>query len=44
MVLVGGIIPEEDIPRLKEMGVAKVFVSGTYISQVSDFIINNLVS
>ncbi len=38
MVLVGGIIPAEDIPKLKEMGVAEVFVSGTYISQVADFI------
>ncbi|NPV59209.1 MAG: cobalamin B12-binding domain-containing protein [Actinobacteria bacterium] len=38
LVLVGGIIPEEDIPKLKEMGVAEVFVSGTYISQVADFI------
>lgn len=38
LVLVGGIIPEEDIPKLKEMGVAEVFVSGTYISRVSDFI------
>ncbi len=38
LVLVGGIIPREDIPKLKEMGVAEVFVSGTYISQVADFI------
>lgn len=38
LVLVGGIIPEEDIPKLKEMGVAEVFVSGTYIGQVADFI------
>ena len=42
LVLVGGIIPEEDVPRLKEMGVAEVFVSGTYISQVADFIRNAL--
>ncbi len=38
LVLVGGIIPEEDIPKLKEMGVAEVFVSGTYITQVADYI------
>ena len=38
MVLVGGIIPEEDVPKLKEMGVEEVFVSGTYIAQVADFI------
>ncbi len=36
LVLVGGIVPEEDIPKLKEMGVAEVFVSGTYITQVAD--------
>jgi len=42
MVLVGGIIPPEDIPKLKEMGVAEVFVSGTYISQVADFIRSRL--
>ncbi|MBC7248259.1 MAG: cobalamin B12-binding domain-containing protein [Actinobacteria bacterium] len=42
MVLVGGIIPEEDIPKLKEMGVAEVFVSGTYISQVAEFIRSRL--
>src|ERR1041384_5628791 len=28
-VLVGGIIPETDIPRLKQMGVAEVFGPGT---------------
>jgi methylmalonyl-CoA mutase, C-terminal domain len=38
MVLVGGVIPDEDIPRLKEMGVDEVFVSGTYISRVADHI------
>src|SRR6516225_11875582 len=28
-VLVGGIIPEDDIPKLREMGVARVFGPGT---------------
>ena len=28
LVLVGGIIPEADIPVLKEMGVAEVFTPG----------------
>ncbi len=28
-VLVGGIIPDEDVPRLKEMGVSAVFGPGT---------------
>ena len=43
IVLVGGIIPEGDIPKLKEMGVAEVFVSGTYISQVAEFIRSRVV-
>jgi methylmalonyl-CoA mutase, C-terminal domain len=38
MVLVGGVIPDSDIPRLKEMGVDEVFMSGTYITQVADHI------
>ena len=38
MVLVGGVIPEEDIPKLKEMGVAGVFTSGSSIKEVSEFI------
>lgn len=38
MVLVGGVIPAEDIPKLKEMGVDEVFISGTYITQVADHI------
>lgn len=28
-VMVGGIIPDEDVPRLKEMGVAAIFGPGT---------------
>ena len=38
LVLVGGVIPEEDIPKLKEMGVASVFTSGTSRKEVSEFI------
>ncbi len=38
MVLVGGMIPDEDVPRLKEMGVSEVFVSGTYITRVAEYI------
>jgi methylmalonyl-CoA mutase cobalamin-binding domain/chain len=37
-VIVGGIIPETDIPKLTEMGVAKVFTPGTAISEIVDFI------
>jgi len=34
LLLVGGVIPDEDIPTLKEMGVAEVFTSGASIDQV----------
>ncbi|MGH2607272.1 MAG: cobalamin B12-binding domain-containing protein [Anaerolineales bacterium] len=33
-VLVGGIIPDEDVPALKEMGVAAVLGPGTSIDQI----------
>lgn len=38
VLVVGGVIPPEDIPRLKEMGVAQVFGPGTPISEVAEFI------
>ena len=37
-VLIGGIIPDEDVPTLKQMGVAAVFGPGTTIREVADFI------
>ena len=37
-VIVGGIIPEEDIPKLLEMGVAKVFGPGTPLSGIVEFL------
>jgi methylmalonyl-CoA mutase, C-terminal domain len=33
-VFVGGIIPTQDIPELKKMGVAEVFLPGTTLQQV----------
>lgn len=33
-VIVGGIIPPEDVPRLKEIGVYEVLPSGTPLSKV----------
>jgi methylmalonyl-CoA mutase, C-terminal domain len=38
MVLVGGIIPEADIPGLKQAGIAEVFLPGTSTQQIIDFI------
>jgi methylmalonyl-CoA mutase C-terminal domain/subunit len=38
LVLAGGIIPEEDGARLRELGVAKVFGPGTDTREVAEFI------
>lgn len=38
LLLVGGVIPREDKPRLKEMGVLEVFTSGADIKQVAEVI------
>ncbi len=38
MVLVGGIISPLDIEKLKKMGVAEVFIPGTSIKKIADFI------
>ncbi|HYV37532.1 MAG TPA: cobalamin B12-binding domain-containing protein [Gemmataceae bacterium] len=37
-ILVGGIIPEADIPKLLEMGVARVFTPGTTMQEIVDFL------
>jgi methylmalonyl-CoA mutase C-terminal domain/subunit len=37
-VLVGGIIPESDIPKLLEMGVARVFGPGTPLPDIVSFL------
>lgn len=37
-VLVGGIIPEADVPKLLEMGVARVFGPGTPMQEIVDFV------
>jgi methylmalonyl-CoA mutase C-terminal domain/subunit len=37
-VLVGGIIPDVDIPRLKGMGIAGIFLPGSPMQDIIDFI------
>ena len=37
-MLVGGIIPEQDIPGLKKAGIAEVFLPGTSTLDIVDFI------
>ncbi|MFC1848095.1 cobalamin B12-binding domain-containing protein [Chloroflexota bacterium] len=38
MVLAGGIIPEEDHPAMRQMGIEGVFGPGTSTSDIADFI------
>jgi methylmalonyl-CoA mutase C-terminal domain/subunit len=42
VVIGGGIIPEADIPLLKEMGVAEVFTPGAPTTQIVDWVKNNV--
>ncbi len=42
LLIVGGVIPTEDIPVLKEMGVAEVFITGSSTKSIIDFIKNNV--
>jgi len=37
----GGVIPERDIPKLKEMGVKGVFPGGTPLEEIVNFIREN---
>jgi methylmalonyl-CoA mutase, C-terminal domain len=37
-VLIGGIIPEADIPALKKSGIAAIFLPGTTTQSIVDFI------
>jgi methylmalonyl-CoA mutase C-terminal domain/subunit len=43
LVLVGGIVPQEDIPRLKDQGVAAaVFLAGTSTEEIVKFLRENV--
>jgi len=42
LVIGGGIIPDEDIPSLKKIGIAEVFGPGTYTDDIVAYIENNL--
>ena len=41
LVFGGGIIPDEDIPKLKAQGVSAVFTPGTRMEEIIDFIRRN---
>jgi methylmalonyl-CoA mutase C-terminal domain/subunit len=38
LLVVGGIIPDEDIPALKELGVSEIFQPGASTQEIVDFI------
>jgi len=38
LVVIGGIIPDVDIPKLKALGVKGVFLPGTPMQEIIDFI------
>ena len=42
LVLVGGIIPDQDVPQLKERGVAGIFQPGTAMDEIIQFIRQNV--
>ncbi len=42
LVIGGGVIPQEDIPFLKEEGMDEIFVPGTMVSEMAEYIRNNV--
>lgn len=42
LIIGGGVIPNEDIPGLKEAGISEIFTPGTPTTQMIDYIKNNL--
>lgn len=42
LVIGGGIIPDEDIPALKESGISEIFGPGTYTEEIVNYIRDNL--
>ncbi len=42
LVVAGGIIPEDDVPMLKESGIAAVFGPGTPLQEIIDYINTNV--
>src|SRR5581483_6684560 len=42
LVVLGGIVHQEDIPKIKEQGVAEIFLPGTSTQDIAEFIRNNV--
>jgi len=44
LFIVGGVIPKEDVAELSELGVDKVFLPGTPLDEIVDFIQKNVLT
>jgi methylmalonyl-CoA mutase, C-terminal domain len=42
LVVIGGIIPDVDIPKLREIGISGIFLPGTPMQAIIDFITANV--
>jgi methylmalonyl-CoA mutase C-terminal domain/subunit len=38
MIVIGGVIPAKDVPKLKELGISGVFPGGTPFSEIVEFL------
>ena len=41
-VILGGIIPDDDVPQLQKIGVSKVFGPGTFVRDITKYVLNQL--
>ena len=41
-VILGGIIPDDDVPSLQKMGVDKVFGPGTFVRDITKYVMDQL--
>jgi len=42
LLIIGGIFPQQDIPRLKELGASEVFIGGSPMASIIEYIENNV--
>ena len=42
LVVIGGIIPDVDIPKLRDIGIKGIFLPGTPMQEIIDFITRNV--
>jgi methylmalonyl-CoA mutase C-terminal domain/subunit len=42
LVIGGGLIPDEDVPRLKEKGISAIFTAGAAIHTIAEYIRQNV--